>query len=113
MGILRSRLDAELVALRILHDGDVVVPLNYPGAQGDQAIDFLAHAGQRAEVKVHSVGCRLWPATTSEPDVWATPAGCLDVGAFGSGFFIHVGDERGGPEPGDSKGVLAVETSDS
>lgn len=86
MGILWSRLDAELVAFRILHDGDVVVPLNYRGAQGDQTIDFLAHGGERAEVKVHSVGCGLWPATTSEPDVRATPAGRLDVGAFGGGF---------------------------
>jgi hypothetical protein len=108
VGIRWSRLDAELVAFRILHDGDVVVPLTYRGAQGDQAIDFLAHAGEGAEVKVHSVGCRRWSATTSEPDVRATPARCLDVGAFGSGFLIHVGDERGGPEPGDSKGVLAV-----
>jgi hypothetical protein len=42
VGIVRSWLHAELVAFRILHHGDVVIALDYRGAQGDQALDFLA-----------------------------------------------------------------------
>jgi len=109
VGIVRSWLDAELVAFRILHHGDVVIALDHRGAQGDEALDLLAHARKRAKVNVDPVGCAFRSATTPEPDVRAAPAGRLDKGTFAGGFLVHVGHERGGPEASDAKGILAVE----
>jgi hypothetical protein len=111
----RPRGDPPVLARRrtrcppIPQHGDVVVSLDDRGTQGDQAAHLLAHARGRAEVEVDPVGCRPRPTTAPEPDVRPAPARRLDVGAFSGGFLIHVGGESRGPEPGDAKGVLAVE----
>jgi Transposase DDE domain group 1 len=45
LGVARPGLDAELVALRVTHDRDVVIALHDRGAQPHQPIDLLVHAG--------------------------------------------------------------------
>src|SRR5918999_2445503 len=56
VGVAGAQLDAELVALRVLHWGDVVVAFDHGGAEGDEAVGLLVHGGEGAEDEVEPVG---------------------------------------------------------
>src|SRR5215213_6467112 len=109
MGVAGARLDAELVAFGVVHDGDVVEAFGHGGAQAAEAGDFLVHGGEGPQVEVEAVGGGLGAAGAAEPDVGAAPGGGFDVGAFGGGVLVDVGAEGGRPEAGHGEGVGAVE----
>src|SRR5918993_4072730 len=109
VGVARARLDAELVALGVVQDGDVLEPLHHRRPEPGQPLHLLVHAGQGPQVEVEPVGGQLGAAAAPEPDGRAAPGGRLDVGALGGGALVDVRAEGGRPEAGHPEGVVAVE----
>src|SRR5436190_14573442 len=101
--------DAELVALRVLHDRVARVMPHHAGAQRLQPGHLGRLRAGGTQVEVHPVLGRLGLADPDEPDVRPAPARRLDERLVSGRVLIHVRTEDGRPEPGQRQRVRGVE----
>src|SRR5436190_6622278 len=101
--------DAELVALRVLHDRVARVMPHHAGAQRLQPGHLGRLRAGGTQVEVHPVLGRLGLGDPDEPDVRPAPARRLDERLVSGRVLIHVRTEDGRPEPGQRQRVRGVE----
>jgi hypothetical protein len=105
----QSGLQAELVALRVGHHDELVVPRDDGGAEAHQPVALGLEVCWGAEVEVLSVLGDLRLGHPLEPEARATPPRGLDPGAVRGAVLVDVRAEGARPERGDPQRVPAVE----
>src|SRR5258708_38471548 len=87
--VLRTKFDAEDVALRVAHDRMPGEPLDHGRANGLQPDDLVRHGDRRAQVEMHPVlGSSRRLRYSDKPHVRATPARRLHVSAVGGRVLV-------------------------